>query len=219
MIIVLCFIALLAIAVLFFGILNPGKGTLTQEAAKNNACQLMIAAKCNVPPENINVQDFDADKDGRINNFGLGTTGGCDGTTSPGDNLYMLCKCWYSLDEIKCKNNLCGCISGGGVGGEGGPTGPYISSAQVNPLSGPPGTIFTITASVTGATSVSAHIQKPDETDIAAINLYDDGIHSDGAANDGTYGNTWDSTGFPSGPYFIDIIARDNGNVKEAENI
>ena len=93
-IIVLCLIVLLAIVVLFFGTWNPGQGTLSQEAAKNNACQLMISSRCTLHPENIVVRDFDADRDGNSNTVGGGTDN-CG--TAQGDTLYMLCKCWYGI--------------------------------------------------------------------------------------------------------------------------
>lgn len=104
-------------------------------------------------------------------------------------------------------------------------TPPTIRNTQVNPTSGPSGTIFTIVTDITDplgvdSTTTIAHIQNPDETDIAQITLYDDGMHSDGAAGDGTYGGSWDSTGFPSGPYYVDITACDLiGNCGEVENI
>jgi len=104
-------------------------------------------------------------------------------------------------------------------------TPPNIQNAQVNPTSGPAGTIFTITADISDPlgvdpTTTIARIQNPDETDVAQVTLYDDGAHSDGAANDGTYGANWNSTGFPSGSYYVDITACDLiGNCGEKENI
>jgi hypothetical protein len=97
-IVVLCLIVLIAIVVLFFGTWNSGKGALTQEAAKNNACQLMIATRCIANPENIVVRDFDADRDGILNTAGDGT-GTCDSDPGQGDTLYMLCKCWYGVSD------------------------------------------------------------------------------------------------------------------------
>ncbi len=104
-----------------------------------------------------------------------------------------------------------------------GSSGPRISNAQVIPTSGPPGTTFVITASISDpngvdSTTTKAHIQNPDETNVATIDLYDDGVHSDGAAGDGTYGNTWTSGAI--GAYYVDIVACDlKGNCGEAENI
>jgi PKD repeat protein len=104
-------------------------------------------------------------------------------------------------------------------------TPPTIQNAKVIPTSGPSGTIFTITADIAdplglGPTTTMAHIQRPDETDVALVTLYDDGTHGDGAANDGTYGARWNSTGFPSGAYYVDITACDLiRNCGEKENI
>jgi len=100
---------------------------------------------------------------------------------------------------------------------------PVVFNPQVSPTAGQSGISFTITAVVTdtlsGVSSVTAYIQLPDETTIATVNLYDDGAHSDGAADDGTYGNTWDSTGQSEGDYYVDIIAFDNAtNQIESEN-
>jgi len=105
--------------------------------------------------------------------------------------------------------------------------GPRITNAAVTPTSGLPGTTFTITATITAADGVNsamtkAHIQNPDESDIAGgvITLFDDGAHGDGAAGDDVYGNTWNSGAAPQGPYFVDINACDMaGNCAERENI
>ena len=59
-------------------------------------------------------------------------------------------------------------------------------------------------------TSVNASIEHPDESLITLLVLYDDGLHGDGAADDDTYGNTWDSTIGSEGTYFVDISALDN---------
>jgi hypothetical protein len=96
-IIVLCLIVLIAIIVLFSGTWNSGKGTITQEAARNNACQLMVATRCTANPESIVVRDFDADKDGVLNTPGAGKNN-CG--TAQGDTLYMLCKCWYGINDV-----------------------------------------------------------------------------------------------------------------------
>ncbi len=102
-----------------------------------------------------------------------------------------------------------------------------ITNTSVVSISGPPGTVFTIKATITAPAGVNpattkAHIQNPDESDIAGgvIDLFDDGAHSDGAAGDGVYANTWNSATAPSGPYFVDINACDvGGNCAETENI
>lgn len=102
---------------------------------------------------------------------------------------------------------------------------PIITSTAISPTSGPPGTTFTIIATITASAGVDiattiVHIQNPDETDIDTVTLYDDGAHSDGAAGDNVYGNTWNSGAAPAGPYFVDISACDLlGNCNEEENI
>ena len=99
---------------------------------------------------------------------------------------------------------------------------PTIQNTTVSPASGSLGTVFTITtqaSDISGIGSVIAHIQNPDETDVALVTLYDDGTHNDGAANDGTYGGSWDSSGFPGATYYIDIVANDTlGYFAEDEN-
>jgi len=101
-------------------------------------------------------------------------------------------------------------------------SGPTIQNTVVSPASGFFGTIYTITtraSDVSGIGSVIAHIQNPDETDVALVTLYDDGTHGDGVANDGTYGARWNSTGFPGAKYYVDIVANDLlGYFSEAEN-
>ena len=99
-----------------------------------------------------------------------------------------------------------------------------ITSANVAPPSGPIGTVFTITATITAPAGVNpattiAHIQDPDESpDIATIMLVDDGTNGDVTAGDSVYTGTWTSTAL--GSYFVDIDACDTvGNCIEAENI
>lgn len=99
-----------------------------------------------------------------------------------------------------------------------GSSGPIsITSPSVSPNSGPPGTAFTIRATITAAAGVNpatviAHIQKPDEADISTLTL--------SAIGGGVYSATWNSTGFIDGPYFVDINACDiNANCTEANNI
>ncbi|MBI2128815.1 hypothetical protein HYU07_01115 [Candidatus Woesearchaeota archaeon] len=99
---------------------------------------------------------------------------------------------------------------------------PAITDIQISSASGLAGTIFTITAKVadsSGVSLVNAYIQNPDETNIATVSLYDDGTHGEGTANDGIYGNIWDSTGAAEVQYYIDITAQDKAsNNAEADN-
>ena len=64
-------------------------------------------------------------------------------------------------------------------------------------------------------------IQFPDNNNILTLILYDDGMHSDGIANDNVYGaDVWDSTGQSLGTYYVDVFAEDNkGNSITKDNI
>ncbi len=101
---------------------------------------------------------------------------------------------------------------------------PIITSASISPTSGPPGTTFIITATITASVGVDAattivHIQDPDETDIDTTILYDDGASGgDITAGDNVYTGEWTSS--VVGLYFADINACDlSGNCNEEENI
>ena len=92
-------------------------------------------------------------------------------------------------------------------------TGPVISDCAIVPGSGVLGTVFNITAVVVepvdGVDSVFASIQKPDEKQVARVEL----------TGGSEYFGVWDSTGFSEGTYYIDIIATDSlGNTVEKEN-
>jgi len=84
---------------------------ISLEDAKSNGCEILLRNNCGISTNSILINDFDADKDGIVNNTGTGT-GNC-GTTQ-GDNLFMLCKCHYDInyyenDEENCKV-FCGCL-------------------------------------------------------------------------------------------------------------
>ncbi|MDO8741507.1 MAG: CARDB domain-containing protein [Candidatus Woesearchaeota archaeon] len=98
----------------------------------------------------------------------------------------------------------------------------YSEKTIVTPTSAMKGTIFTITTGVSddssGVNLVKAYIEKG-STVIAEITLYDDSAHGDGAANDGIYGNVWDSKDQIEGTYDIAIYAEDNaGNSLTDDN-
>ena len=87
----------------------------------------------------------------------------------------------------------------------------------------PAGNPVTINAYVydesSNVSSVHARIESPDENIITTIQLFDDGMHYDGSANDGTYGNSW-TTDPDEKDYYIDIIANDTwNNSAEYDNI
>ena len=110
-IVVLCLVVLLAIIALFFGVWTPGSTGITLEAAKNNACQMLISTGCG-SVSNIAVNNFDANKNGIIGETGStvdDTAAACKPGGGGADNLYMLCKCWYGADETSCKTRICNC--------------------------------------------------------------------------------------------------------------
>lgn len=69
----------------------------------------------------------------------------------------------------------------------------------------------TVTDSESGVASVSALIQRPNETTIATVPLSD--------AGSGIFTGSWDSTGQPEGGYVVDFVSSDvSGNASELEN-
>ena len=119
-IVVLCLIVLLAIIALFMGVWTPGSGSMSLEGAKNNACQMLLSTGgCGIidSTKSININNFDADKDGTLNEVGVGTDFTCGNKIKDAkDNLFMLCKCWYSITgandaeiDSNCKTRVCGC--------------------------------------------------------------------------------------------------------------
>jgi hypothetical protein len=113
-IVVLCLVVLLAILALFWGVWTPGVAGISLEAAKNNACQMLLSTGgCGLDDstKTINVNNFDANKDGKFeagNGFD-DTANACKANGGGQDNLYMLCKCWYLVDETSCKTRICSC--------------------------------------------------------------------------------------------------------------
>ncbi|RLI63495.1 MAG: hypothetical protein DRO67_05635, partial [Candidatus Asgardarchaeum californiense] len=88
---------------------------------------------------------------------------------------------------------------------------PAIGKVSAMPKSLSPGENVTITAEVVFSGTpdfVWAEIESPDETVITTLDLYDDGLHNDGDADDDVYGNTWTTDGTER-TYLVDIIAQD----------
>ena len=100
---------------------------------------------------------------------------------------------------------------------------PNITSSHITPISAPQGTLFEITVKVTdpdGIAFVYAFVERPDNTILETIELFDDGIHNDVSSSDSIFGNVWNSASFPEGPYYVDIKACDNlGNCSKLDNI
>ncbi len=89
------------------------------ETARAKACAELIRRGCEPNVVGVQIDDFDADQDGRIDPGNWITTGCAE--TPPAsiihtaDNLHMLCYCWYRIPllpttefQFKCKK-LCGC--------------------------------------------------------------------------------------------------------------
>lgn len=113
-IIIIALLLLLALLAFFWGVWNPGKGSINLETAKDNACNMLVGTSCNQNTWNVATRDFDANKNGNLNDAGgiawnQNTDCGPLETTS-GDNLAALCVCYYSFyNDNDCKQILCGC--------------------------------------------------------------------------------------------------------------
>ena len=102
-VIVIVLIVLLAVVALFFGVWNPGRSSISLEAAKNNACQMLISTGC-VDSNNIIIRDFDADGDG---NYGVDATGT---PVDSDDTLLALCQTYYNINiDSECRTQVCHC--------------------------------------------------------------------------------------------------------------
>ncbi len=90
--------------------------------------------------------------------------------------------------------------------------GPIITDGSVLPRSVPAGTILSISANISdpnGVATPDAHIQSPDESNIAVVPLILSGLDE--------YSAEWSGL---EGIYYVDIFACDLlGNCSEAENI
>jgi hypothetical protein len=100
---------------------------------------------------------------------------------------------------------------------------PFVRDVRADPWYVAPGGMVTITARVTdedGVASVTAEVESPDETVLANLPLYDDGLHGDGAAGDGVYGSAaWTTLG-DKRDYVIDVAAVDGvGNGCNRDNV
>lgn len=114
-VIVLCLIVLLVIVALVFGVVNIFPESL--ETAKTSACNMLMETNgCGISgsTNGISISNFDANKDGKIGEPGTAgdDTSACGPGSSGDDNLFMLCKCWFNVNEDLCEKNVCNCPSG-----------------------------------------------------------------------------------------------------------
>ena len=119
-ILLICLLIILLIFSLLFGVWNPSKNSVTQEIAKDKACQMLVSLGCFPSASTISIRDFDANKNGKLNDVGSPPiiedtsrnwiyNDNCISTLN-GDNLASLCVCYYSLyNDVDCKKNLCRC--------------------------------------------------------------------------------------------------------------
>jgi len=110
-IIVIALIVLLACIAIFFGPYNITKYGAELETARTNACNMLQGMNCIPKPWEVQISNFDANKDG-VNNGG--TEGVAPGSCSGGnDNLARLCLCYYNIAaaslESDCKIKVCRC--------------------------------------------------------------------------------------------------------------
>ncbi len=103
--------------------------------------------------------------------------------------------------------------------------GPLISNVIATPSEATIGSVFTISAQVADAhsaieaSSVTCHIQLPDETDVDVLTMYDDGTHGDESSNDSIYTAEWTSSSATEDNYLVDITASDSAaNSAQVEN-
>lgn len=129
-ILVLAVITLLAVMLLFMGVINPAKSTSLQ-AATQVACQKVNPSFCKSCNEPVDVQsclyaammpvfDFDANHNGTLNEH---NPGGAYATTAGDDNLDSLCYNYYGCPNARttttslaqwrdcCLIKVCGCPS------------------------------------------------------------------------------------------------------------
>lgn len=104
---------------------------------------------------------------------------------------------------------------------------PLIADVTRSPAEGGFDTLFQVTARVqdfwsgVDPSTVWLYVQRPDENNIATLQMYDDGLHGgDLVAGDEIYSAQWHSGAAPAeGAYLLDIQAADlRGNVRHAEN-
>ena len=102
-IIVIAMIVLLAIIALFMGVWEPD--TLIVEAAKNNACNVLVSTGCDDTTK-VYITNFDVDGDTEMGVDDLGAPVDTD------DNLQTLCEKYYSVgygNDIECRTTVCRC--------------------------------------------------------------------------------------------------------------
>jgi len=95
-IVIIALAVLLSILAILYVVWNPGVSLVSLEAARSNACNLLVGAQCNIPLTSVITKNFDADKDGTVG--------------SATDTLLALCTNYYDIsDSTNCKRDICKC--------------------------------------------------------------------------------------------------------------
>ena len=110
-IIVIALIILVAVIAIFFGPYNTTKYGTELQTAATNACNILQSMNCVPKPWEIQINSFDANKNG-VNDGGTeaAAPAACEGGS---DNLARLCLCYYNIAaatlENDCKTKVCRC--------------------------------------------------------------------------------------------------------------
>jgi len=113
-IIVIALIVLLAVVAIFFGPYNITKYGAELETARTNACNMLQGMNCIPNPWEVQISNFDANKDG-VNNGGTENVapGSCGVAPVGNDNLARLCLCYYNIPPGNlandCNEKVCRC--------------------------------------------------------------------------------------------------------------
>jgi len=100
-IIVIALMVLMVIVSFYFGMWNPTKLTVTQDLATKNACQIINPSYCTLAYRSarVPVYNFDANKNGNINDFATSPASCGDSPTGivcfGQDNFEELCNHYY----------------------------------------------------------------------------------------------------------------------------
>jgi len=104
--------------IIFFYPANKSINVVDLDTAKNFACGTLTNLNCAPSTSSININNFDADRDGNhgADEKGIGWSWGTTCPTNPadlnsGDNLASLCACNYNgiTTDDECKQQICNC--------------------------------------------------------------------------------------------------------------
>ncbi|GAB4312029.1 MAG: hypothetical protein Kow0069_12640 [Promethearchaeota archaeon] len=153
----------------------------------------------------LTLYDDGAHDDGAAGDDTYGNSWACDGFPEDTYNVD------YSATDASPNHNLAS-INDGATFSLVDQTAPSISGVTAtSPLEY--GAVQTITATITDFSGIAqAWATIENGAFVASVQLFDDGMHSDGGANDGTWGNTWNSLGYAEDTYNVDVNATDGSS-------